>query len=97
MRLADECVELTSDLGYMDVKAIVEIAKQTGAEAIHPGYGFLAEDPAFIRACQEAGIVFIGPPADVVETLRNKIAMLGEGRSGWLCRSDALVSIVQCC
>ena len=77
VRLADECVELTSELGYMDVQSILKIAKETGAEAIHPGYGFLAEDPEFIRACEEAGVVFIGPPAEVVEILRNKIAMLG--------------------
>ena len=81
VRLADECVELTSELGYMDVQSILKIAKETGAEAIHPGYGFLAEDPEFIRACQEAGVVFIGPPAEVVEILRNKIAMLGQAEA----------------
>ena len=76
VRLSDECVELTSASGYMDGQAIVEIAKRTGVDAIHPGYGFLAEDPEFIRACDEAGIVFIGPPAEVVDVLRNKIEML---------------------
>lgn len=73
VRLADECVPLTSNLGYMDAEGILQVARATGVDAIHPGYGFLAEEPAFIRACAEAGIVFIGPPADVVAALKDKI------------------------
>lgn len=76
VRLADECVALTSGQGYVDTSEVIRIALATGAEAIHPGYGFLAEQPAFIRACTAAGLVFIGPPADVVELLKNKIATL---------------------
>src|SRR6266511_3304255 len=76
VRLADECVRLTSELGYLDQAGIIQRAIEVGAEAIHPGYGFLAEQPAFIRACQDAGLVFIGPPASVVATLKDKIATL---------------------
>src|SRR5512139_2455397 len=59
VRLADECVLLESAQGYLDAAAILQIALATGAEAIHPGYGFLAENMEFIAACQQAGIVFI--------------------------------------
>src|SRR6266511_835628 len=76
VRLADECVRLTSELGYLDQAGIIQRAIEVGAEAIHPGYGFLAEQPAFIRACEQAGLVFIGPSAEVVEQLKDKIATL---------------------
>ncbi|MFH1726690.1 MAG: acetyl-CoA carboxylase biotin carboxylase subunit [Elusimicrobiota bacterium] len=59
---------------YLKAERIVAAARLTGAQAIHPGYGFLAEAPAFARACAERGIVFIGPPADAISVLGNKAA-----------------------
>src|SRR5581483_11407877 len=76
VRLADQCVRLDSSLGYVDPEQIIHHALAVGAEAIHPGYGFLAEQPDFIRACKAAGLVFIGPPAEVVAALKDKIATL---------------------
>ena len=78
VRLADECIQLTPTPGSLYYEEVIESARATGAEAIHPGYGFLAEEPDFIRACDAAGIVFIGPPADVVELLRDKITTLNK-------------------
>src|SRR5438876_5686223 len=54
---------------YLNVERILEVVAQSGAEAVHPGYGFLAENAAFARACEKAGVVFIGPPADAIDAM----------------------------
>jgi len=59
---------------YLSIAAIIAAARATGAEAIHPGYGFLSENPDFADACQEAGIVFIGPPAAAMRLMASKTA-----------------------
>jgi len=59
---------------YLDVEGIVELAKEKGVDAIHPGYGFLSENPALARACDHAGITFIGPGAELLELLGDKTA-----------------------
>ena len=59
---------------YLNINRIIEAARQTNADAIHPGYGFLSENPAFAQACAEAGITFIGPPAQAMRLLGSKRA-----------------------
>ncbi len=76
IRVADECALLESPRGFQDQAALLQIARAVGADAIHPGYGFLAENTEFIRRCQQEGITFIGPPVAVVEQALAKIDTL---------------------
>lgn len=75
---ADESYELRQDKGpidaYLDIHGIIDIAKQVNADAIHPGYGFLSENPEFVEACEENGIVFIGPTKDIMNAMGDKIS-----------------------
>jgi 3-methylcrotonyl-CoA carboxylase alpha subunit len=77
VRLADEATLIgppAARESYLVGERILEVAKQTGAEAIHPGYGFLSENEAFAEACEKAGIVFIGPPASAIRAMGSKSA-----------------------
>jgi acetyl-CoA carboxylase biotin carboxylase subunit len=77
VRLADQAVCVgppPSARSYLHIPSIVAAAVTTGCSAVHPGYGFLAENPAFVEACVDNDLVFVGPPADVMETMGDKIA-----------------------
>ncbi|WHP60838.1 pyruvate carboxylase [Arthrobacter sp. KFRI-F3372] len=65
---------------YLDVDEVVRVAKESGADAIYPGYGFLSENPDLARAAKAAGITFVGPPAEVLELAGNKVAALKAAR-----------------
>jgi pyruvate carboxylase len=65
---------------YLDVDEVVRVAKEAGADAIYPGYGFLSENPDLARAAKAAGITFVGPPAEVLELAGNKVAALEAAR-----------------
>ncbi|HUJ90624.1 MAG TPA: acetyl-CoA carboxylase biotin carboxylase subunit [Syntrophorhabdales bacterium] len=58
---------------YLNMRKVIDVAKESGADAIHPGYGFLAENPKFARACEEEGIKFIGPSSRVLELMGDKV------------------------
>ncbi|HYZ37460.1 MAG TPA: biotin carboxylase N-terminal domain-containing protein, partial [Pseudonocardiaceae bacterium] len=76
VRDADIAVRLgpaPAALSYLCIEAVLDAAARTGAQAVHPGYGFLSENPAFARACTAAGLAFIGPPADAIELMGDKI------------------------
>jgi acetyl-CoA carboxylase biotin carboxylase subunit len=76
VQYADHAVHIgpsPSGESYLVIPKIIEAAKKTGAEGIHPGYGFLSERAAFSRACKEAGIVFIGPPPEAIEKMGDKV------------------------
>ena len=76
---ADEavCVGPGPRRDYLSIARIIEVAKQTGAQAIHPGYGFLSENPDFPEACINEGLVFIGPPPDVIRNMGSKVIARG--------------------
>lgn len=77
VRLANEAYPIgpaASRESYLRIDKLMEVARKTGCDALHPGYGFLAENPGLPRACADAGITFIGPPAEAMENMGSKTA-----------------------
>jgi len=77
VRTADRAVRIgpaSPAESYLSITALIAAARQVSADAVHPGYGFLSERAEFARACESAGLIFVGPPADVIERMGSKIA-----------------------
>src|SRR5438876_4610940 len=84
VELADQAVCIgppPAGASYLHIRNVVAAAETTGCDAVHPGYGFLAENPAFVRACDDNDLVFIGPPADVMERMGDKVRAKEELRA----------------
>lgn len=82
VRLADECVMLESDNGYYDQAAILRVAIDHEVQAIHPGYGYLAEQAGFARACEASHITWVGPDSSILGKLENRLNVLQQVRTG---------------
>ena len=85
VRKADEAARLgpaPSRESYLNIERILDAARQHGADAIHPGYGFLSENAQFAQACTDAGFVFIGPPASAIAAMGSKTAARRIARDG---------------
>ena len=84
VRMADRAVRIgppPAAQSYLNIPSVVAAAKTTGCDAVHPGYGFLAENPAFVLACEESDLVFVGPDADLMERMGDKVQAKAEARA----------------
>ncbi|NUM43183.1 MAG: ATP-grasp domain-containing protein [Anaerolineales bacterium] len=80
VRLADEAIHLDSPADFVEIPKMIRLAQENGVDAIHPGYGFLAERADFARACRDAGLVFVGPSPELLDELSCKVPVLQKVR-----------------
>jgi acetyl/propionyl-CoA carboxylase alpha subunit len=84
VREADDAVRIGTPKAqdsYLNIRRIIDAARETRADAIHPGYGFLSENARFASACEDAGIAFVGPPASAIAAMGDKAAAAESGSS----------------
>src|SRR3546814_2340776 len=84
VQFADEAICIgppPANDSYLSVEKILEACRKTGADAVHPGYGFLSENAAFARALEQAGVIFVGPPPAAIEMMGNKLEAKETARS----------------
>ncbi len=98
VQLADEAYPIgpaTARESYLRVDKLIEVAQRSGCDALHPGYGFLAENPALPRACQAAGVTFIGPSAEAMEQLGSKTAARQLAQSAGVAAVPGIVDAIE--
>src|SRR6266496_3160413 len=77
VRMADEAYHIgpaVAARSYLHIPTLIEVAKRSGAQAVHPGYGFLSENASFVKACRKAGLIFVGPPPESQKSMGEKTA-----------------------